>query len=350
MGRGAGKKKSSVGLWIAAALVLGTCGLFFYDRYDRAAPVEEKEATLEKEVDLAVRSVEDFHQTLLDSAKVAQDSGNEFLAQEAKLAADECKTLAEAGNFSSALRLRPKWLVTVAHAMPESARKERTANVLTLTSRSFFNEIARNERIFVKFHRPSCGWCKKLQPVWTEASREGPDGVQFSSANLEHMEDIGAAFEIERLPTLMLFVRGRPHVAMLPNATAERINNWANFRNTPPLQPVTSTELDQILDVNEVKGQTLLVSEGSDYVMLSLYEDAAEFLRQKTLTLKVTDKDDQQSKVMIMHVQDDGTRSVKAEYTGPWEFEKLYSWLESETKLSAEEETKPSAEEAAGEL
>jgi len=64
---------------------------------------------------------------------------------------------------------------------------------------------------FVKFYAPWCTHCQNLAPEWDALAQSlsGDHGVHIAEVDVSANEDLGRRFNIQTLPNMKLFVRGR---------------------------------------------------------------------------------------------------------------------------------------------
>jgi thioredoxin 1 len=75
---------------------------------------------------------------------------------------------------------------------------------LELTSENFNATIESGKTVVIDFWAPWCGPCRAFAPTFEAVSEEYPD-VVFAKINTEVEQELGAAFNIRSIPTLMVF-------------------------------------------------------------------------------------------------------------------------------------------------
>jgi thioredoxin 1 len=69
------------------------------------------------------------------------------------------------------------------------------------------------ELVVVKFWHPQCPYCKMLEPVYTELSKEYTSKLKFAKFNVlqdQENQELAATYGIMGTPTLKFFCQGRP--------------------------------------------------------------------------------------------------------------------------------------------
>jgi thioredoxin len=96
---------------------------------------------------------------------------------------------------------------------------------LELTKENFNQTIESGKTIIIDFWAPWCGPCRAFAPTFEAVSEQHPD-VVFAKINTEAEQELGAAFNIRSIPTLMVFrekVILFTQAGMLPKAALEQV-------------------------------------------------------------------------------------------------------------------------------
>jgi len=90
--------------------------------------------------------------------------------------------------------------------------------VTELTQQNIDETINNNEIVVIDFWAPWCGPCQTFKPIFEQSSEKHEDAT-FASCNTEEQAELAATFQIQSIPTLVVFrdgigVFGQP--GMLP--------------------------------------------------------------------------------------------------------------------------------------
>jgi thioredoxin 1 len=92
---------------------------------------------------------------------------------------------------------------------------------IELTTANFQEIVTGSDTVLIYFWAEWCGPCKMFGPIFEKVSEENPDLV-FGKVDTEAQQELGAAFGIMSIPTLMILREGIVLFAQpgaLPEAT-----------------------------------------------------------------------------------------------------------------------------------
>jgi thioredoxin 1 len=79
--------------------------------------------------------------------------------------------------------------------------------VTQLTQSNLDNTINNNDIVVIDFWAPWCGPCQTFKPIFEQAAEKHEDAV-FASCNTEEESELAAMFQIQSIPTLVVFRDG----------------------------------------------------------------------------------------------------------------------------------------------
>jgi thioredoxin 1 len=77
----------------------------------------------------------------------------------------------------------------------------------SMTAQDFRAAVEKHGILFVDFWAAWCGPCRAFAPVYDEVSREHPD-ILFAKVDTDQERELSASFQIQSIPTLMVFRDG----------------------------------------------------------------------------------------------------------------------------------------------
>jgi len=79
--------------------------------------------------------------------------------------------------------------------------------VTQLTQTNLDDTINNNDIVVIDFWAPWCGPCQTFKPIFEQAAEKHEDAV-FASCNTEEQSEVAAMFQIQSIPTLVVFRDG----------------------------------------------------------------------------------------------------------------------------------------------
>jgi thioredoxin 1 len=79
--------------------------------------------------------------------------------------------------------------------------------VTQLSQQNIDETISNNEIVVMDFWAPWCGPCQTFKPIFEQASEKHTDAT-FASCNTEEETELAAMFQIQSIPTLVVFRDG----------------------------------------------------------------------------------------------------------------------------------------------
>ena len=91
--------------------------------------------------------------------------------------------------------------------------------VMELNSSSFTDALLKNKLLLVDFWAEWCGPCKSMHPIFSRMAKKY-DHVRFARVNVDNSQDIAAKFNVQSIPTFIMFKNGE-NVQQMVGAVGE---------------------------------------------------------------------------------------------------------------------------------
>lgn len=101
-----------------------------------------------------------------------------------------------------------------------------------LKQEEFEQKIARGERpVVADFWAPWCGYCRRIAPVLDRMEQTYGDRVDFVKINVDDNGALAERFEVDTIPTLLLFMDGEMKSAVVNPPSQAAIEHWLEEHN-----------------------------------------------------------------------------------------------------------------------
>jgi len=108
-----------------------------------------------------------------------------------------------------------KILAERARRMVTEASKTANGHIVELTEANFDKLVSGPKLTLVDFWAVWCGPCKTMEPVIERLAAKLGGNVNFGKLNVDEHSGIATRYEVQSIPTFMLFKNGRPVDAVI---------------------------------------------------------------------------------------------------------------------------------------
>ena len=80
--------------------------------------------------------------------------------------------------------------------------------VMELNSSNFDDALLKNKLVLVDFWAEWCGPCKSMHPIFSRMAKKY-NHVRFARVNIDHSQNIATKFNVQSIPTFIMFNDGK---------------------------------------------------------------------------------------------------------------------------------------------
>lgn len=102
---------------------------------------------------------------------------------------------------------------------------------INLSSKNFEEEVLKSEvPVLVDFYATWCGPCKMVAPIISKIAEEYEGRVKVGKVNVDDENELAMKYQIQNIPTLILFKAGEPVKSLIGlNSKTEIENMITNY-------------------------------------------------------------------------------------------------------------------------
>lgn len=116
---------------------------------------------------------------------------------------------AEDGELAEIKRKKATQMIERSQAKPQLDH-DCNSKPITLTDECFSSEVAKQRLVVVDFWAPWCGPCRAVGPIIEQLASEYAGKVTFGKINVDENQIIPSQFDVQGIPTLIVFKNGEP--------------------------------------------------------------------------------------------------------------------------------------------
>lgn len=100
-------------------------------------------------------------------------------------------------------------------------------NILTIGKENFTSDVLENKLpVLIDFWAPWCGYCRRLSPAVDQIAEEYEGKLVVGKINIDDDPDLAEQFEIETIPSLLLFKDGKASEPIIAPASKSQVSQW----------------------------------------------------------------------------------------------------------------------------
>ncbi len=91
-----------------------------------------------------------------------------------------------------------------------------------------FEELVKNSAkpVLVDFWAPWCGYCRRITPAIDQLAEQNEEQFVTGKINVDEQPELAQRFQVETIPTLLLFKDGKVSEPLIAPESKARILDW----------------------------------------------------------------------------------------------------------------------------
>ena len=100
-------------------------------------------------------------------------------------------------------------------------------SVTNITAENFNTEVLESEKpVLLDFWAPWCGYCRRLSPVIDQLDAAYEGRLSIRKVNIDEEPELADTYEVETIPTLYLFQKGKAPVSVIAPQAKSQVTDW----------------------------------------------------------------------------------------------------------------------------
>jgi thioredoxin 1 len=100
--------------------------------------------------------------------------------------------------------------------------------MIILNDDNFEKEVQEKKPVLIDFWAEWCGPCQMLGPILERVAEEYKDKITFAKVNVDSAPVVSQKYQINQIPTVILFKGGKPASGFVGARPEEFIKSWLN--------------------------------------------------------------------------------------------------------------------------
>lgn len=98
-------------------------------------------------------------------------------------------------------------------------------SILPITKENMQDVIGGPRPALIEFQAPWCPYCRRIAPAFQKVAEQYADRLNVGQVNIDDSPELEDAYQVEVVPTLLVFVNGEPVADIVAPESRAQIEN-----------------------------------------------------------------------------------------------------------------------------